>query len=184
MRAVADGTLADEAFNEWIRQDFLFVVGLKRFVAELAREAPGRHLTGFEGALAALDAELDRFRRHASTHGVELGGDPVSACSSYLAFLDECRVSGYPVALTAYYGCERAYLESWSGVRTNASLSGPCGDWIDNWSSGPFRAFVGWLAELLDEAPIDERDRLREVFARTVELEIDFWDACWRKTGR
>lgn len=183
VRAVADGTIPAEAFHEWIRQDFLFVVGLTAFVRDLATTAPREDRAGLAGALASLELELERFREHAQREAIELGADTVAACSDYLGFLDDCRLRGYPAALTAYYGCERAYLESWSGVRTEASLAGRYGDWIDNWSSAEFRSFVEWLGERLDAATASisgsGRDELRSVFGQTVSHEIAFWDACW-----
>ena len=181
---MADGTVTPKAFARWIGQDFLFVLGLVPFVRSVAAAAPIDDAPGYDGAIAALENELELFRGYARGEGIDLGAEPVAACSEYLAFLDDTVARSYELALTAYYGCERAYLESWSRVRTPDSLAGPYGKWIDNWSSASFRSFVEWLGERLDHATrkfdAAGRQELNDMFARTVSYEISFWDACWR----
>lgn len=185
--AIANGSLARERFDRWIQQDHLFVRGLARFVRRLVELAPETDREGLESGLAALDPELELFRAYAARRGVDLAALPVDACSRYLAFLRNAAERGYADGLVVYYGCERAYLEAWTRVRERAGTAGPYGDWIGNWTSEGFRAYVGWLGERLDAIAIgaDEAtlNRWRDAFARTVEMEVDFWDACFSGGG-
>lgn len=181
--AMAAGVLPEDAFARWIGQDRLFVRGLRRWLDGLIAAAPETDREGLSAGRAALEPELALFDDYARRSGVELEAAPNDACRAYLRFLDVSLRAGYPSALTAYYGCEVAYLEAWTAVRDRAAAGGRYADWIANWSSDGFRAYVGWLGDRLDAIAIGlsdaELDGLRGVFASTVELEVAFWDACW-----
>lgn len=180
--AVADGSLATGRFNVWIQQDNRFVEGLTRFIRELTAIAPEEDAAGLEAGLAALGAELELFEGYASREGIRLDVPALDMCASYVAFLRGLVGDDYSAALTAYYGCERAYLEAWTGVRARTGATGPYADWIENWTSEAFAAYVDWLGARLDVlaagAGDDVKTRLVRVFERTVEFEVAFWDAC------
>jgi thiaminase len=86
-------------------------------------------------------------------------------------------------ALVAYYGCERVYLEAWTSVRDRAGADGRYADWVANWSSAGFRAYVDWLGERLDAAvaglDLQVTREAADVFGEAVRFEIDFWDSCF-----
>jgi thiaminase/transcriptional activator TenA len=183
VQQVADGSLPAASFHIWIQQDKRFVEGLTRFVAELIAIAPNDDVSGLESGLAALDPELELFRDYAEREGIRLDVVALPACDDYVEFLHACADDGYTHGLTAYYACERAYLDAWATVRDSSGLHAPYADWIANWTSEPFRVYVSWLGSRLDEQalgrsdPID--DDLREIFRRAVGFEIAFWDACF-----
>jgi thiaminase len=182
VRATADGTLAPSSFHTWIQQDRRFVQGLERFGRELIAVAPADDVGSLESGLAALGPELEAFREYADENEVRLDVSAMPVCDDYLTFLRECIDRGYQHALVAYYGCERAYLDAWSSVRDRTGLNGRYAEWIENWTSEPFRAYVEWLADCIDRRTLSltgpDQDELREVFCRTVAFEASFWDAC------
>lgn len=186
--AAGDGSLQPSRFHRWIQQDRLFVIGLRAVVRRLLATAPATDHGGLVAGLAALDPELELFTTYAEREGIELHVPPMPECVSYLAFLDDVASEGYVEGLTAYYGCERAYLEAWTTVRERSRVGGPYGEWIGNWTSEPFRAYVDWLGERLDAIAIglpDERlDGLRTTFAKTVRHEVEFWTAAIEPADR
>jgi thiaminase/transcriptional activator TenA len=183
VRATADGSLPRDRFHAWIQQDNRFVEGVERFVRELIAVAPEDDVPGLESGLAALRPELDLFRDFARREEIDLAVAAFAPCNEYVESLRSTIADGYAPALTAYYACERSYLEAWTNVRDRTGSGGAYGEWIENWSSGPFRAYVDWLGSRLDEQALgladDAQQTLRDVFRRTVELEVRFWDACW-----
>src|SRR5512135_2628108 len=75
--AVRDGTLPAAAFDRWLVADHVFVVGYRRFLAQVvaaAPDEPARDLLA--GSLAALQGELDLFRSQAAARGLDLGAEP------------------------------------------------------------------------------------------------------------
>jgi thiaminase len=179
---VADGSLPASAFHVWIQQDHRFVEGLARFLPELMRTAPSDDVGGLESGLAALDPELELFHQYAEREGIRLDFSALPVCDEYVGFLRSCAHNGYVRGLVAYYACERSYLEAWTIVRDRSGVLGAYADWIANWTSEPFRAYVDWLGSRVDEQAVgldeETKDELRAIFRRTVEFEIAFWDAC------
>lgn len=178
VRAIADGSLQRESFDRWIRQDRLFVRGLRRVIGRLHDRAPDDDRIGLQSGLAALDPELELFDSYAAERGIDLLAPPSDECAAYLAFLGECVGAGYLEGLVAYYGCERAYLEAWSGIGRSDEYA----DWVANWTSAPFRAYVDWLGERVDAIAVglDEprQSALAKTFGETVRHEVAFWDSC------
>jgi len=181
--SVAEGSLEAARFQVWIQQDNRFVQGLRRFLDELIAIAPDDDRAGLESGLAALDPELELFAEYAQRERIRLDVPALPACDDYVRFLRDRIADGFAHALTAYYGCERSYLDAWTGVRGAADAGGPYARWIDNWSSELFRAYVDWLGSRVDVHTVaftdDAKDELRHVFRQTVEFEVAFWDTCW-----
>lgn len=177
--ATGDGSLPVERFHTWVRQDRHFVSGLRGFIKRLIDFAPDEDRDGLQSGLAALDPELELFRQYALRENADLLGPPFSVCTNYLAYLSGCAARGYAEGLTAYYACERAYLEAWSTVRDSAAAYRV---WVENWTSDGFRAYVEWLGERLDAIAIgldDEKlEELSLIFGEVVRYEVEFWDAC------
>src|SRR5919107_1589108 len=69
-----DGTIADETFARWMRQDYLFVEQDVGFLAALLARAPDRLRDPLADAIDALRQELRLFEEQAATVGVELSG--------------------------------------------------------------------------------------------------------------
>lgn len=177
--AAGDGTLPAERFHVWVRQDRHFVMGLRGFVGRLLEGAPGEDRDGLRSGLAALDPELELFSAYALREGVDLLGPPFAVCTNYLSFLTDCASRGYADGLTAYYACERAYLDAWSTVKEAAA---GYREWVENWTSDAFRAYVDWLGERIDAIAIglddDRLEKLSSIFGQVVRYETEFWDAC------
>src|SRR5918998_3990430 len=67
-----DGTISDETFSRWIRQDYLFVEHGLRFLAALLARAPKRHRDPLGDAINGLRKEIQLFEDQAEGAGVDL----------------------------------------------------------------------------------------------------------------
>lgn len=175
----ADGTLRRSVFDRWLVADHFFVVGFRRFLAGMVTLAPDEHAADVLAAgTAALQGELDLFRREAAARGLDLTVEPGPVVLGYTAFLRASLQDGYPVALAVLYGAEKAYFDAWSAVRAGASRDSDYWSFVDNWSSPAFAGWVASLAGLLDAtAPHGPTDAMREAFDRVVRFELRFWSA-------
>lgn len=176
----ADGTLPRADFDRWLVTDHFFVVGFRRFLTGLVTLAPDERAADvLTGALGALQAELDLFRREAAAHGLDLDGfEPGPIALGYTAYLRATLQDGYAVALAALYGAEKAYFDAWSAVRATASRDSEYWPFVDNWSSPAFAAWVDDVGDLLDAvAPDGPTAAMRRAFDRVVRFELRFWTA-------
>ena len=65
-----DGTIADETFARWMRQDYLFVEAAIPFMAALLAKGPEKHWAPLAGVITALEKELRLFEERADAVGV------------------------------------------------------------------------------------------------------------------
>jgi thiaminase/transcriptional activator TenA len=178
VRAIGDGTLPRSAFHRWIVQDHLFLQALARFVEMLTTNAPGPDRVGLRVAATMLRPELELFHAYAKREGFELTTQPCPECAAFESALVSAVGAGYTQGLAAYYACERSLFEAWSFARGLMDGGSPYSAWVNNWSSSEFGAFVRWIGERLDAAPIADVDELTEIFRRILLCEIALWDAC------
>lgn len=177
-----DGTLSDETFSTWMRQDYLFVEAAIPFIAALLAKAPPGHREDLAGFLPALHRELELFEERAEGAGVDLRGAPPSfTCHAYVQFL---LATGYRCSFTegftVLYVAERAYHDSWKVVREGLSPDSPWWPFVENWSGEAFAGWVEWLEGVLDglavEAGPAERERMAGLFELTTRYEVAFWE--------
>jgi thiaminase/transcriptional activator TenA len=181
LTATRDGTIADETFARWMRQDYLFVEAAIPFIAALIPRAPRAHWRPLAGVITALEKELELFEGRARAVGVELRGAPPSFVNhAYIQFLLATALrAAYAEAFTLLYAAEKAYHESWKVVRAGIDPGSPWQPFVENWAGSAFAEYVGWLETELDRlaaaAGEAERERMTETFALTVRYEIAFW---------
>jgi thiaminase len=177
-----DGTLPDETFARWMRQDYLFVEAALPFIAGLVVKAPAEHREALAGFLPALQRELGLFEERAAAAGVELRGAPASfTCHAYVQFLLATAYgASYAEGMTVLYVAEKAYHESWKVVKAGLDPTSPWMPFVENWASDEFAAWVGWIEATLDELAAEagpaERRRMAELFEITTRYEVAFWE--------
>ncbi len=184
-----DGTLSDELFADWLRQDYLFVEAAVPFVALLLSRAPAADREAHAAAIDALHDELRLFRERADALGVDLAHvRPSLVNHAYVQFLlATARGRPYCQSHTVYYVAEKAYHESWKVVRAGLDPSSPWQPFVENWSGEAFAGFVDGLEErqdrLAEEAGPADRREMARLFETTVRYEIAFWEMAYTGSG-
>ena len=177
-----DGTIPDETFAVWMRQDYLFVEAAIPFIAALLPRAPREHWSALSGVITALEKELQLFEERAAAVGVTLRGAPASfTCHAYIQFLmATAATASYAEAYTVLYAAERTYHDSWKVVREGIDPDSPWRPFVDNWGGEDFGGYVGYLAGELESLAADaggaERARMAELYRLTLLYEIAFWE--------
>lgn len=176
-----DGTIADERFAVWMRQDYLFVEAAIPFIAALIPKAPREHRESLANVIPALEKELALFEERARAVGVDLRGTPPSFVNhAYIQFLMATAYrASYAEAYTVLYAAEKAYYDSWTVVKRGIDPKSKWLPFVENWAGDAFRQYVAHLETTLDElaarAGAAERDRMAELFELTTKYEIAFW---------
>jgi thiaminase/transcriptional activator TenA len=177
-----DGTIPDERFAVWMRQDYLFVEAAIPFIAAMIPRAPRRHWEPLAGVLGALEKELKLFEERARAVGVALRGTPPSFTNhAYIQFLLATgQGRSYAEAYTVLYTAEKAYHDSWTVVKRGISSDSKWQPFVENWAGDAFAQYVTYLEGELDtlagEVGSAERSRMAELFELTVKYEIAFWE--------
>jgi len=177
-----DGTMRDERFAVWMRQDYLFVEAAIPFMAALIPRAPREHWAPLAGVMTALEKELQLFEERAAAVGVTLRGTPPSFTNhAYIQFLLATAYrASYAEAYTVLYTAEKAYHDSWRVVQAGLDRSSKWFPFVENWAGEAFAQYVAYLEGelngLAERASTEERARMAEYFELTTRYEIAFWE--------
>lgn len=183
-----DGTLPLPAFQDYLVQDYLFLVQFARAYALAAFKS--RRLADIAGAAEALSVILDEtelHRRLTERWGItpaELEGAPEKLGTvAYTRYVLDSGMSGDLLDLhVALSPCVIGYAEIGAALHParRAHDGHPYGEWIDEYASQGFQdaaqAAIARLDTLAGGAPSARRfDELVQVFRAATRLEAAFW---------
>ena len=192
---IGDGTLPEEVFRFYVRQDYLFLIDYGRLLALGAVRAPRldwmrRFATLSQGI---LETEMDLHRAYAAAWGIgpeELEAEEAApATSGYADFLLRTAALGdFSELAAALLPCMWGYAEIGERLgdapRPDHALYA---DWIDMYAGEDFQRLAAWSRELVDAAAAElegpGHDRMRRAFLVSSRHELAFWESAWR-SGR
>lgn len=191
VRGIADGTLPEERFKNWVRQDYRYLVDFARVFAWAAAKADRlESMSWYASALdLTLNTEMALHRDYAARFGIgaeELERVPAwPTTRAYTDFLVRTAADGDMAdLLAALLPCAWGYVHI--GQRLAAGkppADQRYADWIAQYSSPEFAAAAEWLKaetnRLSAAAPPDKRRRLLDLFVLSSRYEWQFWQMCW-----
>lgn len=189
---IGDGTLPEESFRFYVRQDYLFLIDYGRLLALGAARAPRldwmRRFAGLSKAI--LETEMDLHRAYAAAWGIgpdELEAEQAApATSGYADFLLRTAALGdFAELAAALLPCMWGYAEIGERLARGSRPGHPLyAEWIDMYASDDFQLLAAWSRELVDAAAAElERpghDRMRQAFLASSRHELAFWESAWR----
>lgn len=191
LRGIADGTLAAERFDVYVRQDYVFLVEYARLLALGAARSPDlATMTRFaQLTTEILTTEMDLHRLLAAELGIpaaELEAEPPSPTTQgYTDFLVRTAAQGeFAELAVALLPCMWGYAEI--GQRLAARGRSPVdryARWVQTYASAEFGELAAWCRGLVDRlgAGLDAagRARLHAVFLTSSRYELAFWEMAW-----
>lgn len=166
---IADGSLPEEAFRQWLVQDSLFTRGLVTYQAIMVSGSPRSSHRLLISGLSALDDELLWFEESAAKRGLRLEAESHPVCRRYVDFLIASAYTlPFAVLAAILYGVEVSYLAAWSAL----DAEGVYAEFIGRWSNDRFAAYVRGLLDLTGEHPHPDA---QEYFDEVLLHERDFW---------
>jgi thiaminase (transcriptional activator TenA) len=191
VRGIGDGTLPEDRFRFYIRQDYLFLIEYGRLLALGAARAPRLEWMRRFAALSqsVLETEMDLHRAFAARWGItteQLESERTApATDGYCDFLLRTAALGdFAELVSALLPCMWGYAEI--GERLAAGDPGHDGyaEWIAMYASDEFAELAAWCRELTDAAADGVagpgRRRMHAAFRASSEHELAFWDSAWR----
>jgi thiaminase (transcriptional activator TenA) len=195
VRGVGAGTLDEERFRFYVRQDYRFLIDYGRLLALGAARAPRVAEMRRFAALSrsVLETEMALHVGFAERWGItaeELEAEPAApATAAYADFLLRTAALGdYAELVAALLPCMWGYAEigerlAAAGVPDHAGYAA----WIAAYADSEFQALAAWARELTDAAGADAGpgafDRMHAAFRASSEHELAFWESAWRHEG-
>lgn len=184
LEAVGSGTFPSGAFEAWLVQDYLFVSDLLVFQARLLDRTPRPAQAVVAGGLVAIEGELGWFEEKATERKLNLETPRHPTTAAYRDLMVALEGEPYPVAVTALWAIEQAYLESWQGA---APGHPDYREFVEHWTTEEFAEYVAGLRKAADAAllntGVDERKKAEAAFLEVARLERDLWEMAWSGGG-
>jgi len=191
VKQLGNATLAPEAFQHYLKQDYLFLIQFARAFALAAYKSPTLSdlRQAKEGLQAIVDVELDLHVSYCKEWGIseqELADLPEArATLAYTRYVLDTGNRGDLLDLhVALSPCMVGYGEiaNWlnSRAETIRGENNPYDAWIAMYESDEFqeamRAEISWLNERLADVSPARFKELTRIFSDATRLEIDFWE--------
>ena len=193
VRGIGDGTLAEDAFRHYVRQDYVFLVDYGRLLALACARAPElATMRRFaELTQAILVGEMDLHRSFAAEWGIaaeELEREPATPTTgAYTDFLLRTAALGdFAELVAALLPCMWAYAEVGERLlAARAPAHAGYARWIATYADPEFQSLAEWCRALADQlgsgADAAGRERMQRAFVLSSRHELAFWDAAWRR---
>lgn len=188
---IGDGSLPEERFANWVRQDYRYLIEFARVFAWAVAKADRLESMSWYATVLdlTLNTEMALHRAYAERFGIsaaELEATPMwPTTRAYTDFLVRTAADGDMAdLLAALLPCAWGYVD----VARHLAASAPpddqrYADWIAQYASEEFAAAADWLRAELDRiaegASAARRERLRELFVTSSRYEWQFWEMCW-----
>ncbi len=195
VRGIGDGSLPEDRFRFYVRQDYLFLIDYGRLLALGAARAPRLAWMRRFAALAesVLETEMDLHRQFAERWGItaeELERERTApATDAYCDFLLRTATLGdFGELAAALLPCMWSYAEigqrlAAGGLPDHEGYA----EWISAYASDDFAELAAWARELVDEAAAGAgeatRARMFAAFVASSEHELAFWQSAFTGGG-
>jgi len=193
VQGIGDGTLDEEPFKQWVRQDYVYLIEYGRVFALGAANAPTLERMGTFAELLdeTINTEMDLHRSYAAEFGIseaELEAtEPTPTTRAYTDFLVRVAATGtFGDLVAALLPCMWGFNETGRRLAEGGKPDHEqYRDWIEMYSSEEFTELAAWCRDLMDdvaaEATDRERDRYRNLFVTSSRYEYLFWDAAYKQ---
>ncbi|ELZ03467.1 thiaminase II [Natrialba asiatica] len=190
---LAAGTLEEDAFRHWVKQDYRYLLDYARLFSiagtKARDEATMTHLLGV--AHDVLEHELDLHREFAADYGIsgtELESvEKAPTCVAYTNFLLRTAHEGTIAEIAgALYPCMQGYLDVAEHMAELATEEHRYTPFIDMYTGEEFREATAWCREFVDrcgERYPGEHEAIREAFLTSAKLEYRFWEMAYTQEG-
>ncbi len=190
VQGIANGTLAQDKFRHYLKQDYVYLIEYCRIFAVGAAKSPDLDTMGLFSSLlqGTLQIEMDLHRAYAAEFGIspaELEQTrPSAALTGYTSYmLNVAQAGGVENAAAAVLACAWSYnyIGQQLAEKHPESLQHPFyGKWVQMYSSPEFTALaercIALVNRLTAGKPERELQALEDIVVKTSYFEHLFWD--------
>lgn len=192
---VADGTLDEKIFKNYIIQDYIFLQNFKKVYRILLSKAPDRKSSAFiTDLIKGTDEEIETvhmqyFKKFGVTERELLDSIPNPSTELYNSYLVKtATLEPFQVGLIATLPCNWIYYQVGVDMKKKGQAGGnKYQEWIDAYGSEPWeksdaKAFVDLVEYYLKNAAPADRKKMRQAYETAMKLEYMFWDEVYRQS--
>lgn len=193
VQGLGDGTLPREAFQRWLRQDYVFLLDYSRLIAWAAAKADTlESMRWFASMLhLVLNTEMALHRQYAARYGLD--GDDLEAevrwptTHAYTDFLVRTAAEGdLADAVAVLLPCSWGYVHIAQRLARSHRRAAKTeySDWVEQYSSPEFVKGAEWLRQELNRLTqgmgSEKKKRIADLFLLSSRYEFLFWEMCWQ----
>jgi thiaminase/transcriptional activator TenA len=185
---LSQGTLQEDRFHFYVKQDYLYLTDYSRALALMAAKSGNteRMLQFLNFAVYSIGVEKERHQRYMAAHSIVQAGEKTPSCMAYTHFLlSVAALESVEVAMAAVLPCFWVYEKVAEHIYTGATENNPYREWIDLYAGEEFRAATITALEITDEMAgrtgETGRTKMAETFVLAAKMEYMFWDSAYRK---
>jgi thiaminase/transcriptional activator TenA len=191
VRGIADGTLPEERFKNWVRQDYRYLIEFARVFAWAAAKADRLEaMSWYASALdLTLNTEMALHRDCAARFGISAEElervPPWPTTRAYTDFLVRVAATGdFAELAAALLPCMWGFSEIGQALAARRLPAEPrYAKWVRMYADPEFAALAGWCRELVDRLAAGAGDatcrRMEEAFLTSSRYEYQFWEMAW-----
>jgi thiaminase/transcriptional activator TenA len=193
-REVADGTLPEEKFRNYIIQDYFYLQNYKNVYEILLTKSPDDRGTQFIiDTIRGIDEEIEfvhmvYFAKYNVTEEELSHSTPNPTTESYDSYLIETAThEPFEVGLIATLPCNWIYYRVATDMKNSEQAeSNPYQDWIDEygsvaWEESDTKVFVDLVECYMENTTEEIRSEMGQAYKEAVEFEYMFWDAVYNE---
>ena len=192
VRGLADGTLPQDVFAFYIRQDALYLESYARTMSLIAASLPRQKqrdlMTGFIKDTLAAERYMHELYRGLNEKVLPPSPtNPSPTCQLYMSY--EARLAAtapVEVACAVILPCFTVYQQVGAHLLDfRTKKANPYDAWIDSYADPAFdkatRAAVAMCDELAAATTPAVRSQMTEAYVTATRMEWMFWDSAWKK---
>lgn len=191
-RELTHGTLPQEKFQFYIKQDALYLMDFAKALSLLAAKSnTADDIVQFiKFAEGAIVAERGLHEFYFSLYNTSLDVRYAPACFAYTNYmLASAALRSYEEGVAALLPCFWIYREVGQHIYSHVSpqphyAQHPYKNWIDMYASEEYGALVSQMLRITDRvantAAAHTRERMKDAFVYSARLEWLFWDSAYR----
>lgn len=191
---IGDGSLPEEKFKFYIRQDYVYLIDYSRVLALASARAPDLETMGRFARLLdeTLNTEMALHRSYCARFGItERELEETRAAPTTLAYtrflLYTASQGTFGELVASLLPCQWGYWEigDYLAKRGEPRDKPLYCEWIRMYSSREFRELAFWLRSLTNRvarrAGAAERSRMQEAYLTSLRYEYLFWEMSYRE---
>ena len=188
VRELMAGTLSQERFLFYIRQDALYVADFGKAIAGIAsrlnRIDHRQTFLNFAGDCVAVERALHESYMEQEPSSPRVEQTPT--CLLYTSYmLRQLSDGSLPVAMASVLPCFWVYKEVGDYISKNQNRNGnPFQAWIDTYNGEEYASAVKKAIAICDEVADtctpEQRKAMTEAYVLATKMEWMFWESAWR----
>ena len=185
VKELAAGTLPNEKFIFYLRQDAMYLANYSKVLASIAsRLTDSSQVAAFLSfASDGIAVEKALHESYLSQAGGSAACQPSPSCMAYMNLLGAQSMAPVEVQAASVLPCFLIYLETGRHIASISTRNNPYEAWIDTYADSAFEKSCQIASDICNSLAANTSDEIRramtDVFVLASKMEWMFWDSAY-----